>query len=167
MELWILRTTHLTTGVLWVGAAAFIGFYLMPAIREQGPSGAAVMAGVVRRNFPIVINVIGLLNVVSGLRMYMLSYSGEWLKTGTGILLTVGAVCGLGAFVVGTTLQRPLATKLGQLAAAIREAGTPPSAAQQGELETLGRRLAAAARHNGALLVFTALCMAASRYAPF
>lgn len=50
------------------GVVAFVGSYLLPALMEAGPAGGAVMAGVLKRRFTLVMNVLGGLTLLSGLR---------------------------------------------------------------------------------------------------
>ena len=46
----VLRLVHVVGGILWVGFAVFVPFYLAPAIAEVGPDGGKVMAALQRRS---------------------------------------------------------------------------------------------------------------------
>lgn len=170
MEMWVLRVLHIAGGMFWMGAAVVVGLFLIPSMQEAGPAAGGVMEGITRRKMPVVINVLALINVLTGLRLYMIDVKGggmAWLETGTGMLLTLGGLLGLGAMVLGTAVQRPTAMKLGALAAAMRSAGGPPNAEQTAQMQALGAKMANASRIGAFLMIASGLCMAASRYAPF
>lgn len=167
MELWILRLIHIPCAILWAGWAAFAGLYLLPSLMEAGPAGGAVMAGVMKRKLTLVMNVLGGLTLLSGLRLYTIYFTGAWLATGTGVSLTVGALLAMVAFVVGSVVSRPAAVKLGELGAAIKAAGGPPSAQQGAEMAALGARAMLAGRVISFCVIGAALLMAASRFFPF
>ncbi len=167
MELWLLRSIHISSAVLWAGWAIFAGWFLLPAILEAGAAGGAVMGGIVKRRYPLLINVFAILTLLTGFRLYMINFSSAWLKTGTGILLSLGALLAIGGFAIGTTVARPTTAKITAIAAAARAAGGPPTAEQQAEM---GRLMAKAARTMRVIsfhALGAAVFMAFSRYAPF
>lgn len=167
MELWVLRLIHITCSVLWGGWTAMVGLFLLPAIAEAGPAGGAVMAGVMKRRFTLWMNLLGVLSVLSGLRLYTIYANAEWLKSGPGISLSLGAVLALVAFGVGHAVSRPTAVRMYVLQGSIKAVGGPPSAEQAGELQRLAGRAVLAGRVNAWCSVGAALCMAASRFLPF
>lgn len=166
MELWVLRLVHIPTSVLWGGWTAMVGLYLLPAIAESGPAGSTVMAAVMKRRFSLWMNLLGLLSFVSGLRLYMLSANAQWIATGTGLSLTIGAVLATVAFGVGHGVSRPTAVKLNTLGQAIKAAGGPPTAEQAAQLQALSARAVMAGRLNAWCTVGAAVCMGASRFFP-
>jgi hypothetical protein len=166
MELWILRLIHIPSSVFWGGWAAMVGLFLLPAIREAGPAGGAVMAGVMQRRFALWMNALGLLSVLSGLRLWSLFFSGSWLRTGSGVSLTMGAALALVAFGVGPAVSRPTAARMGALQGAIKAGGGPPSADQLAALEGLGERAVRAGRVNAWCSIGAAVCMGAARFFP-
>jgi hypothetical protein len=167
MELWLVRTLHITGGVLWAGWAAFLGFYALPAIRESGPGGGAVMGGIVKRKLPLAMNLLAVVTLLTGLRLYSMVVSGGWIKTGPGICLTIGAVLALGGFAVGMFVSRPTAGKLGALGAAVKASGGPPSAEQAAEMQALLAKAERAGRVVAYHLTGAAVFMAMSRFFPF
>jgi hypothetical protein len=166
MELWTLRVLHISAGVASAGFAMFLGWFLMPALRDAGPGGSPVMGALLKRRLPVWMNVLGLIVVLTGLRLYMLYFNGNWLKTGTGIVLTLGAVLGLGAFFIGMMVSRPTAMKLGALNAVIAAAGGKPTPDQSAQLQALSAKAFKAARLNAWHLAGATLCMALARYFP-
>ncbi len=166
MELWVLRVVHIPSSILWAGFAVMLGFFIFPALAEAGPSSGGFMAAVMKRRFPLWMNLLGLLAVLSGVRLYMLSASSAWLATGTGVAYSLGAAAALVAFSVGHAVSRPTAAKLNALQAQVGAAGGPPSAEQATELARLRVRALSAATVNAWCALVAALCMGAGRYFP-
>jgi uncharacterized membrane protein len=165
MEYTSLILVHVFFGVLWAGGAIAAGIFIIPSVLEAGPGGGAVMAGVLKRRFPLLMTVAAVLVVLTGLRLYMLRFSLAWLGTPHGIVLSLGALAGLGAFVVGVFVQKPTADKLGALAAKLASAGGSPSPEDAAEVERLRTRLGKVARVTAWHLVVAALLMAAHQLA--
>src|SRR5262245_683829 len=165
MEFPVLILLHVAFGILWAGGAIIIGLFIVPAILEAGPAGGAGMAGVVKRRMPVVLMIAGLIVVLTGLRLYMLRFSGVWLTTPEGLVLTFGAILGLGALVLGLFVQKPAAQKLSALAAEVARSGGPPSPAQIAALRAQQEKLARVARLTAWHLVGAALLMASHRLA--
>ena len=163
MEYAALILIHVFFAILWGGGAIALGFFVIPAVLEAGPGGGAVMAGVLKRRFPIVMTVSGLLVVLSGLRLYTMQFSTAWFATAQGLALTLGGLLGLAAFGIGVFVQRPTAERLGALSAEIAAAGGPPSPERAAELQALRQRLGRVARLLAWHLIAAALLMAGAR----
>ena len=82
MEYGTLILLHVFFGILWAGGAIAAGFFIIPAVLEAGPAGGAVMGGVVKRRFPVVMTASALVVVLTGLRLYSMRLSLDWLATG-------------------------------------------------------------------------------------
>lgn len=165
MEFASLLLLHIFFAILWAGGAVAAGFFIIPSVLEAGPGGGAVMAGVLKRRFPIVMTVSGLLVVLTGLRLYTMRFSTAFLGTPEGIVLSLGGLLGLGAFFIGVFVQKPTAERLGALGAELAAAGSPPSPAQAAELAALRTRLGKVAKLTGWHLIASALLMASHRLA--
>ncbi|MBX7116611.1 MAG: hypothetical protein K1X64_19960 [Myxococcaceae bacterium] len=164
MEYGFLRLFHLTAGFLWAGFAGFMGWYLMPALKAAGPQAAgAVVRQVMERKLSLFMNVAALVVFLTGIRLYMLSFSMAWLTSGLGLSLTVGAVLALGGEVIGIAVSRPTFMKLTALNAEIKAKGMPPTAEQQAEGERLSAKGARAATLVAWHLLGATVCMAGSR----
>ena len=61
--------------------------------------------------------------------------------TSQGLVLTLGAILGLGAFVLGVFIQRPLVGRVSALAAQIASSGRPPTPDQSSQLQAMRDRL--------------------------
>lgn len=165
MEYASLLLLHIVFAVLWAGGAIAVGVFVIPSIFEAGPGGGPVMAGILKRRFPILMTVSGAIVVLTGLRLYSLLVSHAWIVTPQGIVLSLGALAGLGAFGVGLFAQKPTAEKLGALAAEVAAAGKPPTPEQAAELQRLRTRLGKVAKVTSWHLIVAAVLMASHRLA--
>jgi hypothetical protein len=121
------------------------------------------MGGIMKRKFAIVMTTSGALVALTGLRMYMVRFSSEWLGTPEGIVLTLGGLLGLGALVIGVGIQKPTAERMTALGAQIAASGAPPTAEQATEMAALRARLLKIARVNAFHLLAATLLMASHR----
>jgi hypothetical protein len=103
--------------------------------------------------------------VLSGVRMYMIRFTPEWFTTAEGLAITIGGLLGLGAFVLGFFIQRPLAGKLGAMAARVAASGAPPTPDQAAELAALRGRLRRVAALTAWHLIGSTLLMSIHRMA--
>jgi hypothetical protein len=153
MEYLLLVFLHVAFGVLWAGGAMVVGLFIVPAVVDAGPAAGPVMAGVAKRRLPAVLSLAGVITVLTGLRIYWVRFSTEWLQTPEGVAITLGGVLGVAALAVGLTVARPTAGRIGALATGIAQAGAPPTPDQRAEMQALQRRLRLAG-------VFTSWCLA-------
>jgi uncharacterized membrane protein len=160
MEYQSLLLVHVFFGIIWGGGAIAAGFFVLPAVLEAGPAGGAVMAGVAKRRFPVLMTVSGFLVVLTGLRLYMLRFDAAWLTSPEGIVLSLGGILGIGALAIGFTVQKPTVEKLGALAAKVAAAGAPPTPEQAAEMNALRGRAARIGKVIGWHLIGAALLMA-------
>jgi len=165
MEYASLLLLHVFFGILWAGGAIAVGLFVIPSVFEAGPGGGAVMAGILKRRFPIVMTASGAIVVLTGLRLYSILVSGAWIVTPQGIALSLGALAGLGAFTIGVFVQKPTAEKLGALAGQVAAAGKPPTPDQAAELDRLRTKLGKVAKLTAWHLIVAAVLMASHRLA--
>jgi uncharacterized membrane protein len=163
MEYVSLILIHVACGVVWAGGVISMGFFIIPAVMEAGPSGGAVMGGVVKRKFPVVMVSLAVLVVLTGLRMYMVRFSSAWLGTPEGIVLTLGGLAGIAALGIGIGIQKPATERMAALGAQIAAAGVPPTAEQAAELAALRARVLKIGRVLAVHLIVAVLCMASHR----
>lgn len=95
----ILRLAHIVGGLIWVGAAIVMSFYIEPTLAEAGTEGRSIMRRLYNdTNFARLIPWSALVTTLAGLLLYgMLSYH-EALSSSMGVVLTLGALVGLLAF---------------------------------------------------------------------
>ena len=117
----LLLSTHVVTACIWVGAAFFTAWFLMPAIQASGPDGGKVMIAVQKRGWIVVLPVIATITIITGFllyRPYMGAPGNAAAVLGYGGLVALIAY-GLGVGVVSPSLSR--AVKLASQAATVTE----------------------------------------------
>ncbi len=132
----ILRLLHIVGGLVWVGAAIVMSFYIEPVLAKAGADGRRIARGLYSEtSFPSLIPLSALVTTVAGLLLYgMLSYH-EALSSGMGLVLTLGALIGLLAFGHGWfAVWRPASQY-----AAFSELDADEQEALEGKLRTNGR----------------------------
>ncbi len=165
MEYLFLVFLHVFFGIVWAGGVIATGFFVVPAAMEAGPPGGAVMAGVAKRRFPMVMVTAATIVVLAGARLYTLRFSTEWVTSPQGLVLSLGALLGLGAYILGVFVQRPLIGRMAALAGQIAASGGAPSPQQAAEMQALRQRLRKIAGLTAWHLVGAALLMTLNRAA--
>ena len=166
MAFLLARVIHIVTGVFWAGALIFTAFFLLPAIREAGPDGAKVAAGLIRRGFLTIMPLVALLSILSGAWLYWkasVGFQPAYMGSRPGMGYGLGAVTALLAFGIGVTIVRPSMLRAAALAQAAASAPADREA-RMAEAQALRMRAGKAGAVVAVLLVFTALVMALARY---
>jgi uncharacterized membrane protein len=163
-----LRLVHIVIGVFWVGAVAFLAFMLLPAVRESGPGGGAVMQRLMARGVNLWLMAAAILTVLSGLALYWHDSAGfsstAWLGSGPGRTFGLGAVLAFIGVGIGMGVNSPAAKRLGALTAGIQAAGRPPTPDETAAIQRLQDRLARGGVAAAVLLLLAAAAMAMARY---
>lgn len=164
----ILRAVHILAGVYWAGAVFVVVTFLMKAVADAGPAGGQVMGALIKRRFLDVIPAAALITVLSGLDLYRRTsgrYGTDWIRSPTGMGLSIGAVTGILALLIGAIVGRPNTL---QAAALMTRAATMADGMEKAALITrtghLRARGTAAIQGAAVLLLISVLCMAVSRY---
>jgi hypothetical protein len=171
---WVLvitRGIHILSGVFWAGSAfAFSGF-IEPTASAVGPDAGRFMQRLAGQSgYPRAMSLAAILSVLSGVWLYWKDSAGfrlEWITSGPGVSLSVGAIAGLSAALVGMIIQARASARLAQVASEIQQAGGPPSESQRGEMELLRNRLRVGGRVTALLLLISVAGMGLARYLPF
>jgi hypothetical protein len=167
----LLRLIHIVIGVFWVGAVAFLAFFLIPTLESIGPAGGPVMQQLTQvRRMPAWLTAAGVLTILAGLLLYWHDSAGfgsaEWMGSGPGITFGLGAVLAIAGTGFGTAVNAPAARELGAIMARAQAAGGPPSPAELAAVQRLQMRLAWGARVSAVLLLLAAAAMSVARYIP-
>jgi uncharacterized membrane protein len=155
----LMRVLHIVLGAFWAGTMIFNAVFLFPAMRDAGPDGAKVAAGLMRRRFLDVLPIAALLTIISGLWLYWLDSGGfepAFMRSSMGKVLGVGTVAALVAFVLGVAIVRP---------AMRRAAALSQDPAQRAAAQALRMRAGRYGRVVAVLLVVATAAMAIARYA--
>ena len=163
----LLRIVHVVGGVFWAGAILFVVHFLEPAVRDAGPDGAKVMQALGKRRYLEVVPAVAAATLLSGFALYLRIFGrlhpGPG-ASGTELALGLGGLASLVAFVIGVTLLRPSALRIGALGAELARAPNERQTAHQEEIGRLRTRMRRSGRWVGALLGLAILSMAVGRY---
>lgn len=164
----VLRLLHIVLGILWVGGAFFVAYFLFPSIRASGPAGGIVIREIAAvRKMPIYLAIIGWVSALSGLALYARNAMGTnngWSGSRSGMTFGIGGLLAIIALLVGTFWNRPVADKVVAKGAQIQAAGTPPPANLVSEMAALQESLGRALTVVAVLLVCAAIAMSIARY---
>jgi hypothetical protein len=103
--------------------------------------------------------------VLTGVRLYMVRFSSTWVTTPEGLVLTLGALLGLAAFVMGVFIQKPAVEKMSALGARIAASGAPPTPELAAEMQRLRARVRKIASLTAWHLLGAAVLMSVHRLA--
>jgi uncharacterized membrane protein len=120
-EFLVLRFIHVVGAILWVGGGAYVAFFLLPALSTTPHLVPQVMDGLQRRKAFSILPTIGLLVVLSGVRLLWIDSAGfaeSFLSTGPGRTFSIGGTAGILAFLSQVLVQLPAGVRLGKIAAA-------------------------------------------------
>jgi hypothetical protein len=164
----IIRLIHILAGVLWVGAAVMLAFFVGPAAGGAGPAGGVLMDQLVRvRKLPAYMASMAGLTVLAGfglMWMHASATDGGWMRTASGKLFMWGALVAIVGFVWGMVMASRLAKRMTARTAALAAAGRPPTAEEQAEIRQGFARLSFHTRGAAIVLVIAAAMMAFARY---
>jgi uncharacterized membrane protein len=166
--LMLLRLVHIVVGVFWVGAVAFIAFFLLPTIQSVGAAGEAVMRQLNQiRRMQGWLTAAAVLTILAGLLLYWHDSAGfgsvQWMRSGPGVTFGLGAVLAIAATGFHSAVIAPAARELAAIMARADAAGGPPSS-DLATVQRLQARLAWGARTWAVLLLLAAAAMSVARY---
>jgi hypothetical protein len=139
-------------------------FFIVAPTARKMQSGQIVQSILVHSRFNTFIGASGGLTVLAGLLLYGRVYSSDWLSTGPGIVLTIGALAGIAALIHGGAVLSRLQREYVSIAKEVEAAGGPPSQAQLASMMDLQAKIAQHSQISVALLVISVLGMASARY---
>jgi uncharacterized membrane protein len=163
----ILRLLHITFGVFWAGSVLNFALFVAPAVKASGPEGTKFMQQLGKSSYPIVVMVSAMVTILSGiLLMWKLSngFESAWFHSTYSKVLTTGGVLAIIAFIIGFTVNRPVAMRLNKISDAVARSGGAPTPEQMNELMALRKRIFSATNYIAILLTFAVISMAICRY---
>ncbi len=167
----VFRILHIFAATFWAGGAFFLVGVLLPTVQAAGPDGGKFMqrlalSGRLSKAFAIASGI----TVVSGaLVFYPLTgnLNMDYLRSGPGIVLTIGAIFGILAFLHGNFITAPVSRRAGELAKQMVARQGPPDPEQLKEAQALGSKLGESAMHLAILIALALLGMAAAESIAF
>jgi hypothetical protein len=165
----LLRLVHIVVGVFWVGAVAFIAFFLLPTIQSVGAAGGAVMQQLTQiRRMPGWLTAAGVLTILAGLLLYWHDSAGfgsvQWMRSGPGVTFGLGALLAIAGTGFHAAVIAPAVRELAAIMARPHAAGGPHSASDLATVQRLQARVARGARIWAVLLLLAAAAMSVARY---
>ncbi|HJP61769.1 MAG TPA: hypothetical protein VJ865_17325 [Gemmatimonadaceae bacterium] len=118
-EILLLRFIHVVGAIIWVGGGAYVAFFLIPALLPQPQLIPQVMEGLQRRKVFVILPTVGLLVVLTGIRLLWIDSAGfdeSFLSTAAGRTFSIGGTAGILAFLIQVFVQRPAGARLSKLA---------------------------------------------------
>ena len=167
LYLTVLRILHIFAAVAWVGGGIFLLSVLSPTVRDAGPDGGRFMLQLAKYGrLGRMLTISAIITVLAGLLLYWPTSGGlnqAWLKSPTGITLTIGAIFGILAMLHGAFATGPITSKMGALAKQILDQKGPPPAELMQQSQALGMQLGSNAGVSVALGALALLFMAAAQ----
>jgi uncharacterized membrane protein len=166
MELIVLRIIHVVGGIVWVGGAVLMAFFIAPALQSAGAAAGPIMGALQKRKFMVILPVIALLTMLSGLRLMMIMSSnfGEgYFRSPIGQTFSGAGLLAILAFVIGILVNRPTMIKLGTLQQSMASDGASKEKIAA-EIKKLQGRMAMAGWIVTAMLLAAAVGMSIARY---
>jgi uncharacterized membrane protein len=163
----LLRLLHVGLGVFWVGTMIFNAAFLGPSVRDAGPDGAKVMAGIMQRRFMDIMPIVALITVLSGLWLYWKASGGlqpAYVHSAPGITFAVGGVLGIIAYAVGITVVRPSMMNAVRLGPTVAQASPAERDALAARVQAYRARAMGAGKVVAVLLGLAAAAMGVARY---
>jgi len=166
----LLRIIHIFAGVLWVGAAFFNLLFVQPSVRATGSEGQKVNQFMVQKTrLTTYVYASATLNLLAGLALYYIlsGFRLSFLQSGYGLVLTIGGLAGVIAWVIVVLLVRGVFSQMGALGKTIQAQGGPPTPEQASEMQALGKRLSSLGNWGMALMAIAVIGMSMARYVRF
>lgn len=164
----ILRIIHILAGILWVGVGFFYVAVMMPSLKQTGKGAYPLFLAVSNNRVgKMLLPATALLTTVAGLLLYERvsgRFDADYMKSTQGVVLSIGALAGLGAFGHGGAVLGRATDKLVQKVTQLEGQSEPPPADQQAEINTLMDYLAKHANISLGLMIVAVLGMASARY---
>jgi uncharacterized membrane protein len=163
----VLRILHIISGIIWVGAALMLFFFIGPTVEATQESGQKFIQHLMTKTrFGPVILISALLALLAGFTLYWIDsdgFSSAWTRSGAGLGFGLGAGFALLGFIFGVMVGNSN-TALAKLGAQIQG---KPTEEQTVQINVLRKRLALFSSLNAYSLLIAALLMAISRYVHF
>jgi len=158
-----IRAIHVLLAAFWLGSAALLALFIEPAVTEAGPAGGTVMQALMRRGMARILTWVGVFTVLSGIYLLWVRsghFASAYMGSPQGVLISLGALFGIIALMLGVHLTRPAATGLAAIGERVAASGAPPSPEDLAVMGRLSRRLRLSTRLVALTLVAAIVCMA-------
>ena len=163
----VLRILHIFSGIIWVGAALILFFFISPTVEATQESGQKFIQHLTTKTrFGPVVIVSALVALLAGFSLYWIDsegFSSPWTRSGAGLGFGLGAGFALLGFIFGF-IGAASTNALAKLGAQIQG---KPTEEQTVQINMLRKRVATFSALNAYSLLIAVLFMAISRYLHF
>jgi len=152
-EYLIVRVLHILLAATWFGAVVVMMFFVIPAVKDVRPAGGAVMAGIQRRRYPMIMQIIAGLTVLTGFDLYRRftgSFDPVLSSSMGGRVFGTGGIAGILALVIGASIVARSMRKIGEIMA---QAATMPDGPEKAKLIASVEPLQARAEMFGKVVI--------------
>lgn len=164
----VLRLIHIIASVCWAGGGAIFFLFVEPTAKALAPDGMQfVQYMVTKRRFSVFMVVSSTLTVLTGALLIWQVAGGHWftyIKSGPGLVFTLGSVTGIVVYLVGMLGVNPRALKLAKIGEEIKAAGGPPTPEQGAVMHKLDREMSRLSLVDFILVALSLVLMASARY---
>lgn len=164
----LLRLIHIIGGVFWAGSSFMLAGFVQPAVQGAGPAGGQVMQQLMgKTRFPMIIAASSIATLLSGILLYERrsgGFSFSWIGSTAGLVLTIGAIAGIFASIVGGAIIGKVTAQLTALGAELQSQAGPPNKAKLAEMKLLQEKLTLWSRIGALLLIIAIIGMAMFDY---
>jgi hypothetical protein len=116
---------------------------------------------------PAAMGITSLLTTVAGLLLYWRvsgGFSAQWIQSTSGLVLSIGALAGVLAFLVGAFAISPTAGQMGRLGDEIAARQEPPTPELGASMHRLQAKIERLSRFEAVLMLVALVGMAGARY---
>lgn len=103
----LLNFIHVSGAIVWAGGIFFLWLFVTPAAKTAGDGAAPFMGALIRGRLADVMTWAAFITVGSGIWLWIRAFAVAPPATFAGVAITVGALAGLVAFLVGVFRQGP------------------------------------------------------------
>lgn len=142
--------------------------FVQPVADAMGTDGAKfIRTFISRTQFSIILSVSALVSTVCGLLMFWDISGGllrAWLFSLQGLVLGIGSLAGIVAFLLGISVQRNTASRITDLGHEMDSCNTPPTADQLAMMQVLQKQMKDSGKWAAILLLVSIIGMSLARY---
>lgn len=162
-----LRLVHIIGGVLWVGGALVMNYFIAPTMRATGDAGKQFAGHLMTKTrFSALMGISAYATVIAGFWLYGIDsqwFTSPWQSSGAGIGFGIGAGFALIGLVTGL-MNGGNNRKMARIGAQIQGKPTPEQAAALGAIQKQQEWVVPVNTYS---LILAAILMATARYLVF
>jgi uncharacterized membrane protein len=165
--IWLLRIVHIVAGIVWVGGALIMAFFISPTIGATGEAGQKFVGHLMNNlKFSTRMSIASGLTILAGFILYWIDSDGftsPWMRSGAGTGFGIGAGFALIGLVFGILVGRT--TKA--MAQAGAQLQGKPAPEQMSQFGALRKQQITYSNLNAIALILSVIFMAIARYLVF